>query len=75
MSEYVKFEDINLVYYYRSNLMCYNKFVELRSSPSLDRMLLADFVFDRNSNKLIKCRESLEYVLDIFTEINNGSIP
>lgn len=75
MSEYVKFEDINLVYYYRSNLMCSNKFVELRPSPSLDRMLLADFVFDRNSNKLIKCRESLEYVLDIFTEINNGSIP
>ena len=73
MSEYyVKYEDNGIVYYFHNSVdMSYNNFLKLKTSSVFSRLLLADFIFNREDNKLIKCRESLEFILDKFTGIEN----
>ena len=53
----------NLIYYY-PNLEIFN--MALSSQYEIDKLLLAEFALDTKNNQLIKCRYSVEDLVDQF---------
>lgn len=57
-------KDRSLIYYYLTHI--YNQYTDYIYENEFRIMQMADFVIDTKTNQMVKCRHTLEYVLDNF---------
>lgn len=70
MTEYVKVETADYIFYFDNKSLAADALREYTEGYNNRMRLNAVFVIDKKDDKFVKCRETLEDLVDVFVGIN-----